>query len=551
MKLKNNEIKDILIKQNYLSIDDFKEADKICAKTGQSIDECLLSLGIISKDILGQAMAEWYKVPYADLNSNQPRKDQVLKIEENIAKKYRVVLFSEDDKNFVITTDNPKQKSLLDVLSKIFPEKKIIIAYSVSSDIEDSFVYYRKALNTKFSEIIKDSKKFAPEIIDAIIDDAITYRASDVHFEPQGNKETLIRFRVDGMLQEAGVVANEYYENILNRIKVQSHLRIDEHNSAQDGAVRITTKSGRTIDLRISIIPILDGEKIVIRLLSEYIRNFSLSELGFSPKEELSMNKSISRPFGMILSVGPTGSGKTTTLYTIIKKLNRPEINITTIEDPVEYKIPGINQIQVNSGAGLTFAKGLRSIVRQDPNVVLVGEIRDKETVEISINAALTGHLVLSTFHANDAATAIPRLMDMGAEPFLLASTLEKIIAQRLVRKLCESCRYSETVTKKYFESVSREIIPYLPKDNKYTIFKSKGCETCNNTGYKGRVGLFEIINMTQEMKDLMLHNPSSKTIWDLAKKQGAKTLFEDGLEKVKHGITSLEEVMRVAPPQN
>ncbi len=548
MKLTNKEIKDILISQSYLEADDFKEADKKCEKKEGALASCLLTNGIISKDLLGQALAEWYKIPYADLNSNQPSRDQVLKIKRDTAMKYRVVLFSDDGKNAVVTTDNPKQKDLTAVLKSALPKRKITIAFSVPEDIDETFVHYRKTLNTKFSGIIKENRKFAPEIIDSIIDDASTYRASDIHFEPQG-ENVLIRFRIDGVLQEAGRVEYQYYENILNRIKVQAQLRIDEHNNAQDGAIRFVTNSGISVDLRISIIPTLDGEKVVIRLLSEYVQGLSLGDLGFDAKEESTLEKHISKPFGMILSVGPTGSGKTTTLYTLLKRLNKPNVNVTTIEDPVEYKVQGINQIQVNNQTGLTFAKGLRSIVRQDPNVILIGEIRDADTAEIAVNAALTGHLVLSTFHANDASTAIPRLIDMGVEPFLLSSTIEVIVAQRLARKLCERCRYSVSGSDSYVKNFHKDVSKYFT-GNKKTVFRAKGCDSCNNTGYKGRVGLFELISATPEFKDLILKNPSAQQIWDLYfKKGGARTLFEDGLDKVSKGLTSLEEVMRVAPP--
>ncbi len=246
--------------------------------------------------------------------------------------------------------------------------------------------------------------------------------------------------------------------------------------------------------------------------------------------------------------VGPTGSGKTTTLYALLKTLNRPEVNITTIEDPVEYRIPSINQIQINTQTNLTFAKGLRSIARQDPDIILVGEIRDLETAEIAVNAALTGHLLLSTFHANDAATAIPRLLDMGIEPFLLASTLEIVIAQRLVRRICEFCRYSVTKKREEFKDILSDIEHYFPKITA-TLYQGKGCSTCGGTGYKGRIAIFEFIVMTPEMQDLFLKNPSTKQVWELARAQGAHSLFEDGFTKVKQGVTTLEELLRIAAP--
>lgn len=386
----------------------------------------------------------------------------------------------------------------------------------------------------------------APEIIEEILTDAVSFRTSDIHFEPQ-EKEVIVRFRIDGVLHEAGRIPKEYYENIVNRLKVQARLRIDEHYAAQDGAIRFV-RDGHLIDARLSLIPTLDGEKIVLRLLADYMRSFALSDLGLLGDGQKLLEVSAKKPFGMILVTGPTGSGKTTTLYAVLRTLNNPEVNITTIEDPVEFKIPGINQIQVNQQTNLTFAKGLRSIVRQDPDIILVGEVRDQETAEIAVNAALTGHLLLSTFHANDASTAIPRLIDMGIEPFLLSSTLELIIAQRLVRRICESCRYSISV-----KTISLEKI--LPKAKKYfskesiTLYKGKGCPKCSGTGYKGRIGIFEFINMNPELQELILKNPSSQQIWEVSEKNGAISLFEDGLEKVKNGLTTLDELLRVANP--
>jgi type II secretory ATPase GspE/PulE/Tfp pilus assembly ATPase PilB-like protein len=349
-------------------------------------------------------------------------------------------------------------------------------------------------------------------------------------------------------MQEAGRIPKDYYGNILNRIKVQAQLPIDEHFSAQDGAAR-QIREKYTVDMRISILPTLNGEKVVIRLLSQYVRSFSFNDLGLSQHDQELLMKAINKPFGMILVTGPTGSGKTTSLYALLKLLNSPDVNITTIEDPVEYKMPGINQIQVNSQTNLTFAKGLRSIVRQDPDIILVGEIRDQETAETAVNAALTGHLLLSTFHANDAATAVPRLLDMDIEPFLLSSTLEVLIAQRLVRKICDQCRFSTSLSKE-------EVKKTIPADvQKYftgkhiVLYQGKGCASCGNTGFRGRTAIYEFIEVTPEIQELILQNPSTAQIWKIARKQGSVTLFEDGIEKVKNGITTLEELLRMAEP--
>lgn len=546
MLLEDKKIKETLLAGGYVTKENLDKAEEFSKTRHVSILDYLLTESLITKDLLGQAIAESYKIPYADLNSTQPPREQVLKIPESFAKKHRVVLFKEEPKRVVVTTDNPEETKLVSELKNLFKDKKILITYSLSEDIDQIFIHYRKALEARFVKIIKEQKRVAPEIIEEIMEDALLQRASDIHFEPQ-EKDVVVRFRIDGVLHEMGQLPKEQYENILNRIKVQTHMRIDEHLAAQDGAMRYV-RNGNPIDLRVSIVPVLEGERVSIRILAEYVRKFTLGDLGLSPTHQNLVLQAAKKPFGMIIVTGPTGSGKTTTLYALIKFLNQPEINITTIEDPVEYKVIGVNQIQVNPQTNLTFAKGLRSILRQDPNIILVGEIRDKETAEISVNAALTGHLLLSTFHANDAATAIPRLLDMGVEPFLLASTLEVLVAQRLVRRICESCRHSDTFEQKDLEKTLPEATTYFP-EKKITLYKGKGCAVCGHTGYHGRIGIFEFIEVTPEMKDLILKNPSTREIWKLARTQGSKSLFEDGIDKVKTGITTMEELLRVASP--
>ncbi|MEY4744548.1 MAG: hypothetical protein RL272_493, partial [Candidatus Parcubacteria bacterium] len=405
-----------------------------------------------------------------------------------------------------------------------------------------------KPLETRFAKIIEKEQRVAPEILEEVFADAVSHHASDVHFEPHG-PEVLIRFRIDGILREAGKIPREHYDNILNRIKVKANLRIDEHSTTQDGAIRYE-HGAASVDMRVSVAPTVEGETIVIRLLSEYIRSFSMADLGLSGKDQAALEDAAKRPFGMILVAGPTGSGKTTTLYSIVKILNRPDRNVMTIEDPVEYKIKGVNQIQVNAKAGLTFANGLRSIVRQDPNVILVGEIRDTETAEIAVNAALTGHLLLSTVHANDASTVIPRLLDMGVEPFLLASTLEVIVAQRLVRSICGTCRVSAEVGHDELASRHSKAAPYFKsKKKKSVLFSGKGCSACAGSGYQGRVGIYEIVRATPEIREIILKNPSAQQVWTLARKQGSRSLFEDGIGKALLGVTTIEEVERVAAP--
>ncbi len=549
MIIDNKNIQEILIAGNYISEEDAQKAEEIAKKSSISFIDALLREGVVNSDIVGQATAESLKVPYADLNSAAISADQVRKIPEDVAKKLRVVLFSdEDEKEVIITSDNPLQEGLVKELQPLFSGKKIAITYSLPEDITSFFVFYEKPLDTRFSKIIAESDRVAPEILEEIFDDAITYKASDVHFEPQA-RDIVIRFRVDGVLHEAGRLPKEYYENVLNRIKVKSALRIDEHYAAQDGSLHYDSKNGISVDMRTSIIPIVEGEKVCLRILGSYVQGLTFNDLGLTARNQELLREAADKPFGMILVVGPTGSGKTTTLYSLLKMLNTPDTNITTIEDPVEYKVQGLNQIQVNQITGLTFVRGLRAIVRQDPDIILVGEIRDLETVEISVNAALTGHLLLSTFHANDAATAIPRLLDMGTEPFLLSSTMNLIIAQRLVRKICDHCKVSVIKTSADFDTPQlKGVIKYFPAKN-ITLYEGKKCEVCGFTGYKGRTSIYEVIKITPTLQELIVKRPSAQEIWDLARKEGATSVFEDGLEKVKNGVTSIEELVRIAPP--
>jgi type IV pilus assembly protein PilB len=549
MNIDTNNIKEILINGNYISVEDAEKAEALAKQSEISFVDALLRDGVVNSDIVGQATAEAFKVPYADLNSASISADQVRKIPEEVAKKLRVVLFDEEKEGeVIITTDNPLQEGIVAELTPLFEGKEIKITYSLSEDIDSFFVFYEKPLDTRFSKIIEESDRVAPEILEEIFDDAITYRASDIHFEPQA-KVIVIRFRVDGVLHEAGRLPKEYFENVLNRIKVKSALRIDEHYAAQDGSLHYDGKNNISVDMRTSIVPIVEGEKVVLRVLGSYVQGLTFNDLGLTPKNQELLREAAEKPFGMILVVGPTGSGKTTTLYSLLKMLNTPDTNITTIEDPVEYKVQGLNQIQVNQTTGLTFVRGLRAIVRQDPDIILVGEIRDLETVEISVNAALTGHLLLSTFHANDAATAIPRLLDMGTEPFLLSSTMNLIIAQRLVRKICDHCKVSVVKTPKDFDTPQlRDVMKFLPEKN-LTLYEGKKCEVCGYTGYKGRTSIYEVIKITPTLQELIVKRPSAQEIWSLARKEGARSVFEDGLEKVKNGLTSIEELVRIAPP--
>lgn len=545
MDFNDDSIKQILLDGNYISAEDVEKVEALAKKRRVDFVSVLLSEGYVTKDIIAQSIAESIGVPYFDLTNNAPSREQVLVIPEDIAKKFRIVLVSYDDTTVGIATDNPREEKLEETLAELFPDREVQVYFSVSEDIDTCFEKYQKTLDSRLEAIITAGTKVAPEILRAIFTDALTFNASDIHLEPRADS-FLIRFRVDSVLREMGSLPREQYENVLNLIKIQSGIRLDQHFAAQDGSIQFRLDDV-VIDLRASIVPTVNGEKIVLRVLNAYVEELLLKELGLSPYHQELLETAARKPFGMVVVVGPTGSGKTTTLYALLKILNNPGINITTIEDPVEYKMRGVNQIQVNSETNLTFAKGLRSIARQDPDIILVGEIRDEETAEIAVNAALTGHLLFSTFHANDSATAIPRLLDMNIEPFLLSSTLELVIAQRLVRKICLKCKHSVVMTSASLKKIYSGVEKFFPKE--VTLYEGKGCDACGGSGYKGRLAIFEIIPITAELKALILKNPSSQEIWKVARSQGVESLFEDGIEKVKNGTTSIRELLRVSEP--
>ncbi len=443
-------------------------------------------------------------------------------------------------------------------------------------DIAEILKQYHKGLNAEIEEMEKQSaedqqKSDNPEdlknlaqdlpvvkIVDTMLEYAILEKASDIHIEP-AEKETNVRYRIDGILRNVMTLPKTIHAGVTARIKILSNLKLDEHRLPQDGRFKVKTPDYQ-VSFRVSIIPTFDGEKAVLRLLPEQNQQLTLEQLGFQPKSLEIVKKNIARPHGMILVTGPTGSGKTTTLYSILGILNKPEVNISTIEDPIEYRMPGINQSQIQPKIGFTFAQGLRAFLRQDPNVIMVGEIRDLETADIAVNAAMTGHLVLSTLHTNDAVTAIPRLIDMKVPTFLISSTLNLIIAQRLVRKICKNCiesyhldkatvveleqrfdlkKLEQTLIKQGFLKEKQELKSVL-------FYRGKGCQQCDNTGYKGRLGIYETLEVDDEISALVLKNASRDELEQKAVEKGMMTIPQDGFIKAKQGITTIEEVLRV-----
>ncbi|MDP1892301.1 MAG: GspE/PulE family protein, partial [Gemmatimonadaceae bacterium] len=385
-------------------------------------------------------------------------------------------------------------------------------------------------------------------ILDNIIEHAIALNASDIHFEPM-QKEVLIRYRVDGVLHEILGLHKSIEPILVARVKILANLQIDEHRVPQDGRFRFEIEEGSIVDVRVNVMPVMHGEKVEMRLLKSSARPLTLEELGLSAKAVKIVREEIKKPHGMILVTGPTGHGKTTTLYAVLHILNTSEVNIVTIEDPIEYEIHRVNQTQVNAKAGVTFANGLRSLLRQNPDIIMIGEIRDNETVEIAVHSALTGHLVLSSLHTNDATAALPRLLDMGAPAFLLSSTVNMVIAQRLVRKICASCVESHQTTPEIKRLINAQLaligdarVKNIPK----TIFKGKGCKVCGQTGFQGQIGIFETLSVSDAIRELLLAQKPVGEIRKQAIKEGMTTMFEDGLEKVEKGITTIEEVIRV-----
>lgn len=381
-------------------------------------------------------------------------------------------------------------------------------------------------------------------LVDSLIEHANHAEASDIHIDPLENS-IRVRFRIDGVLHTMYTLPKAIHNEIISRIKILSGLRTDEHSAAQDGRFRCIAEGTQSpIDIRVSIAPTYYGENAVLRILADKAEQFTLETLGFNAGDREKISKAIRRPNGMILSTGPTGSGKTTTLYTLIKMLNTSDVSIITIEDPIEYSVEGVEQIQVNARSGLTFANGLRSMLRQDPNIIMIGEIRDSETASIAVNSALTGHLLLSTLHTSDAATTLPRLLDLGVEAYLVASTVNIAIGQRLVRRICDNCKAPKKLTESEKQSLSEVLPEGVDFGGKFAV--GKGCDSCTNTGYHGRVGVNEVLVVDNEVREAILRKASASDIREIAGRNGMNMMIQDGFEKAAHGLTTIEEVLRV-----
>ncbi len=504
----------------------------------------LLVSGTISEDTFLAKLSEMYGIPYTLLEDGDISATAMPELDPYIMRSKKFVPFAERNGDILVALANPAD---LYALEYVFRRtgRRVIPYLSTEERIESAinklYGKHEEELNVEVGEedveALIDLASEAPVIrlVNMIISRAAESGASDIHIEPFEDK-VRVRYRVDGVLREVDTLPRQLLPAVVSRIKIMSRLDIANRRTPQDGRIK-TKVAGRELDIRVATLPTIYGEQVVMRLLDKEKEDWDIDKIGLSDEDKKVFLDLISASHGMILVTGPTGSGKTTTLYSALKKLNRPGVKIITIEDPVEYVLPGVVQIQVNPQAGLTFSTGLRSIVRQDPDIIMVGEIRDRETADIAIHAALTGHLVLSTLHTNDAASAPTRLIDMGMEDFLVASALIGVVAQRLVRVICPNCREETEVPEDLAERFGIE----------GKVFRGRGCDSCRGTGYAGRTAIYEILVVDDEIRRAITSNADSETIKAIARKKGMKTLVESGLEKVKRGITTLEEVLRVA----
>ena len=565
------------ILKNNFSIDEkqLKQYTKDAKEKKISLEEYLTVENIVSEENLYKQVSQDSQIEYIELKGRETNPEILKIIPEEFAHEHQIVSFQKTENELDVAMLDPNDIQTIEFLRrKTGLSPKVYIA--TPSAIKDTLRKYHA--NIENDEVImqlndeinantspKDLKKIAEElpiinIVNSILEHAVLEGASDIHIEPI-EKEVLVRYRIDGILKQVMSLPKLVQNGITARIKILSELKIDEHMLPQDGRFKIKLNDEK-LSFRVSVMPVYDGEKIVMRLLHEGQRALSLENLGFLPKIQKLVEESIDKPHGMILVTGPTGSGKTTTLYSVLGILNKPTVNICTIEDPIEYHVAGINQSQINPKAGFTFASGLRAFLRQDPDVIMVGEIRDKETAEVAIHAAMTGHLVLSTLHTNDAPTTLPRLVDMDIPPFLVGFTTNIIIAQRLVRKICSSCKkeyklsaeeikeLEKMLNKKSIKDLLKEQDikdPDLQKNiSEMTFYRGEGCTKCGTTGYKGRLGIYEVLVVDDDLTKLINERATAQDIKNFAEKNGMVNLFEDGLIKAKQGITTIEEILRV-----
>lgn len=582
MALASTDLKKILVGQNVIKEEDLAVLEQEAQVKKQPLANYLVQRKIITEDRLAKLVSEFLGVPQIDLAETKIPHEVLKIIPEPIARRHQVVAFRKKDKELDLAMTDPE-----DLQTREFVKKKtgfLIKPYlATKAGMDFALAQYHSSLKAEFEKLLtakkedlpagktkldaeeNELKKMAEEIpvvrvVDTLLEYAIFEGASDIHIEPQ-EKEVTVRYRIDGILHDVMTLPKVIQPALVARIKVLSNLKIDEHRLPQDGRFKAQTDQ-YNISFRVSTIPIFDGEKIVMRLLDEGAKALTFEDLGFARTSLAIIKRNLTRAHGMTLITGPTGSGKSTTLYTILTKLNTKGVNISTIEDPIEYRVMGVNQMQVNPKIGLTFALGLRALLRQDPNIIMIGEIRDLETSEEAVHAAMTGHIVLSTLHTNNAAGAFPRLLDMGVEPYLIASTVNTVVAQRLVRKVCQDCKEQKRLDSKSIDSLKKDFDldqlfqvmkreDVLEKKAKsiedLDFFEGRGCDKCSRTGYRSRLGIYEVLDVTPSLASLVMGRATTDQLQEQAVKDGMVLMWQDGFIKAHLGMTSIAEVLRVS----
>lgn len=571
---------EVLVKLNLISREQLDQAKIESVRSGKDLDEVLLKMNLLPAEDVVKAKAISISVPYVDLSSVKVDQNILKNLSKEMAKKYTAVPFGFSGNMLNVAMTNPNNVQVIEFIERrsgfrVNPYmaseegiNRVIDQYQdLSAEVGEALKSVEIEPTIKLTandESVGDLVQDAPvtRAVNTILEYAAKSKASDIHIEPWENS-LKVRFRVDGILQETMSLPVHIQAALVSRIKILSNLKIDEHRIPQDGRFDVNVE-GHEIDIRVAVSPTVHGEKVVMRLLDKSGGVIDLAKLGIRGRAFELIDNAIRQPHGMVLSTGPTGSGKTTTLYAILTRMNTPAVNIVTLEDPVEYQVPGVNQIQVNSAVGLTFASGLRSILRQDPNIIMVGEIRDSETADLAVQSALTGHTVLSTLHTNSASGVLPRLLDMEIEPFLIASTVSIVIGQRLVRNLCPKCKQEYKATPALSNAILKVVGSVLPKTDaeakatgyeklprfgskEFTLFKPVGCPQCNNTGYSGRVGIYEVLQMSPAMEKLVISHATTYEIQQQAVSEGMLTMRQDGFFKALEGVTTIEEVIAKA----
>ena len=572
MPAQDSNLLDLLLKQGKIGKEDHERIGAELLGSTLSAEELLIKHNLVSETIIAQARAEILKVPYMDAGATSASPEALNLLPEAVAEKYLVLPFALDrEKNtlsmvmanpidlqaleFIETKTGMKLQPFLGEKSKLLKLIQERYSQSLSTEVTEALKETGSVQNKKMAidDLSGGVIREAPiaKIVSTILEFAIKAKASDVHIEPLEDK-TRVRYRIDGILYEKLILPRSVHDSVISRIKILSHMKIDEKRIPQDGRFNFRVND-EEVDLRVSSLPSVHGEKIVMRLLQKAMHVPTLTELGLRGMALTNLQSAIRVPHGIILVTGPTGSGKTTTLYSLLTMINTPRVNIMTLEDPVEYQIGGITQVQINPQAGLTFSSGLRSFLRQDPNIIMVGEIRDKETAELAIQASLTGHLVFSTLHTNSASGALPRLLDMDMEPFLLASSMTSIVGQRVCRQVCVHCKEAYEPAEEVVADVKKVLGSLLTsfmtsrKLEKIVFYRGKKCPECNGTGYSGRIGIFEVLPVTEKIGKLILEHAPSSQIEAEGKANGMIDMKQDGYIKTLEGLTTLEEVLRVA----